>query len=156
MSDDPSSDWAQPRNHGRPLVIAIVGVSALVTVLLLLPVPDAPRRWVVLGLLAVLFVLQAVLLVRAWRAGRRPLSPRWMRVAHQAGWMWGFFTAFQYAVPIIGHGQSPLFSVLGGAFMGLFFAFILWLADPADLSVRRRPRQTEDSAPAQEHEGRRS
>lgn len=112
--DDDEQAWAQPRHRGRPLVLTIVAVSTVITVLLLLPMSDAPRRWVVLGLLVVLVALQLLLGVRAWRDGRRPLSPRWMRVASTAGFFWGAFTAGTYSLPIL-HHSSALESAASGA-----------------------------------------
>lgn len=124
---DDGVDW-QPHNAGRRLVLAIMATSALITLLLLFPFPDDPRRAVVLGLLVVLFVLQGVLLVRFRRAGRRSMSPMWLRVAAPAGWLWGFFTGFQYAVPIPDY-QPALSSALSGAITALLFALFLWIVD---------------------------
>ena len=126
---DTDTGWAQPLYRGRPSVVAILATSALMAVVLLLPVADAPRRWVVLELLVVLIALQAVLAVRAWRVGRRPLSPLWMRVAAPSGFMWGAMTGWFYALPIGPH-ESALTSVLSGGALGVFSGLIMWLGDP--------------------------
>ena len=142
--DDDEQAWAQPRHRGRPLVLAIVAVSTAITVLLLLPMPDASRRWVVLGLLVVLVALALLLGVQGWRVGRRPLSPRWMRLACTAGFVWGAFTAGSYSLPTV-HHSSALESAATGAGLALFLAVYMWFADPGRAPRNATPSPAVDS-----------
>ncbi len=64
------------------------------------------------------------------------------------------FTAFQYAVPILGY-QSALSSVLSGALTALFLGVVLWLADPGHPTPETARSETEPAStspsPDQDH-----
>lgn len=120
--------WTRPPARGRGATLATAVVAVAIVGLLLVPVPDGPRRVAVLVLLGVLVAVQVVLWARGWR-WYRPLTPKALRMTHMISWFWGAFIGAISALPLVG-GESALSAVVSGSITTALWGTVMWFLDP--------------------------